>query len=80
VAVLLTGMGSDGARGMQKLKLRGVCTIAQNESTCAVYGMPRAAVELGVVDHLLPLENIPNAILNGLRPKSEETRHAKVGP
>jgi two-component system chemotaxis response regulator CheB len=79
VAVLLTGMGSDGSRGMQKLKLKGVTTIAQNEATCAVYGMPKAAVDLGVVDQLLPLESIPNAILNGLRSKSEETRHAKVG-
>jgi two-component system chemotaxis response regulator CheB len=78
VAVLLTGMGSDGARGMLKLKQKGVCTIAQNEATCAVYGMPRAAVEMGAVEHLLPLDQIPNAILTGLQAKSEETRHAQI--
>ncbi len=71
VAVLLTGMGSDGAFGMQKLKQRGACTIVQDEATCAVYGMPRAAVNLGVVDQILPLEMIPDAILAGVHRHSE---------
>ena len=66
VGVLLTGMGRDGAQGMQQLKLNGATTIAQNEASCVVYGMPRAAVELGVVDRLLPLEQIPHAILHAL--------------
>ncbi len=66
-AILLTGMGRDGALGMQRLKAAGACTIAQNEETCVVYGMPRAAVELGVVDHVLPLDRIPGAILQVLR-------------
>jgi two-component system, chemotaxis family, protein-glutamate methylesterase/glutaminase len=65
-AVLLTGMGSDGANGMQKLKSSGAVTLAQNEETCVVYGMPRAAVELGVVDHVLPLEKIPQALLRAV--------------
>ncbi|MFY9924833.1 MAG: chemotaxis response regulator protein-glutamate methylesterase [Opitutaceae bacterium] len=78
VSVILTGMGSDGAYGMQKLKLRGACTIAQDEATCVVYGMPQAAVKLGVVDHILPLERIPEAILSGLVRRTDETRAVKI--
>jgi len=66
VGVLLTGMGSDGAEGMRKLKMAGAATIAQDEQTCVVYGMPRAAVELGVVDQVLPLGRIPQAIHQAL--------------
>ena len=72
LAVVLTGMGSDGAQGMKKLKEAGAVTLAQNEQSCVVYGMPRAAVELGVVDHVLPLEAIPQAMLRLL----EERSHA----
>lgn len=67
VGVLLTGMGCDGAQGMRKLKEAGAATIAQNEETCVVYGMPHAAAQLGVVDRVLPLEKIPEAILMQLR-------------
>ena len=63
VVGLLTGMGKDGALGMQRLKNAGSPTIAQNEETCVVYGMPRAAVELGAANHVLPLEKIPAAIV-----------------
>jgi two-component system chemotaxis response regulator CheB len=66
VGVLLTGMGRDGAQGMQQLKAAGAVNLAQNEATCVVYGMPRAAVELGVVDRVLPLDHIPHAILHAL--------------
>jgi two-component system chemotaxis response regulator CheB len=75
VGVLLTGMGRDGAQGMQQLKSAGAVNLAQNEATCVVYGMPRAAVELGVVDRVLPLDQMPPAILQALReraPKSTE--------
>jgi two-component system chemotaxis response regulator CheB len=68
LGVILTGMGKDGAEGMRKLKLAGATTIAQNEETCVVYGMPRAAAELGAVDHLLALNRIPDAILNAIKP------------
>ena len=44
--------------------------LAQNEETCVVYGMPRAAVELGVVDRVLPLEQIPQALMHALRERS----------
>ncbi|HYG23618.1 MAG TPA: chemotaxis response regulator protein-glutamate methylesterase [Verrucomicrobiae bacterium] len=77
VTVLLTGMGSDGAQGMKKLKAAGSQTIAQDESTCVVYGMPRAAVDLGVVDKVLPLDNIPSAIIRALEYNSHTIpRHA----
>ena len=70
VGVLLTGMGSDGAQGMQRLKRAGAQTIAQDEQTCVVYGMPRAAVELGVVDQVLPIERIPQTLLQMLQTRS----------
>jgi len=65
-AVLLTGMGSDGAEGMLAIKRAGGITIAQNEETCVVFGMPRAAIKLGAVDHVLPLSQIPEAILKAV--------------
>jgi two-component system chemotaxis response regulator CheB len=63
VGVILTGMGVDGALGMKMLKGIGARTVAQNEETCVVYGMPRAAVEMGVVDKVLPLSGIAGAIV-----------------
>ena len=67
VACLLTGMGRDGAQGLLALRRAGWRTIAQDEKTCVVYGMPRAAVEAGAVAQLLPVEDIPVAILNEIR-------------
>jgi two-component system chemotaxis response regulator CheB len=64
VAALLTGMGSDGALGMQAIRKGGGVTIAEDEQTCVVYGMPRAAISLGVVDQVLPLPRIADAILD----------------
>ena len=78
VAVLLTGMGRDGAQGMQQLKAAGATNLAQNEATCVVYGMPRAAVELGVVDRVLPLDLIPHAILHALQTGAETVRSQKL--
>jgi two-component system chemotaxis response regulator CheB len=66
VAVLLTGMGSDGAMGMQAIKAAGGSTIAEHEDTCVVYGMPRAAVQLGVVDKVMPLDQIPSGIIRAV--------------
>jgi two-component system, chemotaxis family, protein-glutamate methylesterase/glutaminase len=63
VAALLTGMGNDGAQGMLRLKQAGAYTIAQNEATCVVYGMPREAVELGAAMQVLPLHAIAEALL-----------------
>ena len=66
VAVLLTGMGNDGARGMQALRAAGARTLAESEESCVVYGMPQAAIKLGVVDQVSPLEQMPQAILQAL--------------
>lgn len=59
VSVILTGMGRDGADGMKALKLKGARTVVQDEASCVVYGMPKAAVELGVVDHIVSLDKMP---------------------
>ena len=66
LAVLLTGMGSDGAIGMQAIKRAGGITLAEHEDSCVVYGMPRAAVALGAVDHSIPLDQMPAAISRNL--------------
>ena len=62
VAVLLTGMGRDGAAGMLHLKNRGAFNIVQDESTSTIYGMPAAAVALGAAHRILPLDQIPSAV------------------
>ena len=58
VGVLLTGMGADGAQGMKRMKAAGAATVAQDEATSVVWGMPGEAVKLGVVDHVLPLDRV----------------------
>jgi two-component system chemotaxis response regulator CheB len=62
IAVMLTGMGRDGARGMLSLRRSGAYTIGQSEDTCVVYGMPRVAKEVGGVEEELPLSQIASAI------------------
>jgi two-component system response regulator WspF len=62
VAVLLTGMGSDGAQGLLRLRQLGWHTITQDKATSVVYGMPRAAADLGAACQVLPLDKIPEAI------------------
>lgn len=66
VAALLTGMGSDGAIGMQAIRAAGGVTIAEHESTCVVYGMPRAAIEAGAAERVLPLPAIADAIIDAV--------------
>jgi two-component system chemotaxis response regulator CheB len=62
-AALLTGMGADGAEGLHRIRTGGGLTIAQNEATCVVYGMPRVAVERGAAELVLPLERIAAALM-----------------
>ena len=62
VGVLLTGMGRDGAQGLSKLKENGAFTIVQDEKSCAVFGMPKAAIALGAADEILNIDAIPDAI------------------
>ena len=63
VGVILTGMGDDGAHGMKEMHDAGALTIAQDEASCVVYGMPKEAVKLGAVDGILPLSAIPQLIM-----------------
>jgi two-component system chemotaxis response regulator CheB len=62
LGVILTGMGDDGARGMKMMHDKGARTIAQNEDTCVVFGMPKEAIALGAVDDVLPLNQVAGAI------------------
>jgi two-component system chemotaxis response regulator CheB len=66
VALLLTGMGVDGARGLLALRAGGARTIVEHEESCVVYGMPQAAVKLGAADEIVPLQEMPQAILKAL--------------
>jgi len=66
VAVLLTGMGVDGARGLQALRAAGARTIVEHEESCVVYGMPQAAIKLGAAGEIVPLPKMPQAILQSL--------------
>jgi two-component system chemotaxis response regulator CheB len=63
LAIIMTGMGDDGARGMKTMHDLGARCIAQNEETCVVFGMPKEAIKLQAVDDILPLESIARAIL-----------------
>ena len=62
IGVILTGMGSDGARGLLRMREAGAKTIAQDEATCVIYGMPREAVRVGAAQQVLPLPSIAGAI------------------
>jgi len=68
IGVLLTGMGADGAQGMLKMRRAGARTIAQDEASCVVFGMPREAILLGAAEQVLPLTAIANGILTARRP------------
>jgi two-component system chemotaxis response regulator CheB len=63
VGVILTGMGDDGACGMLEMKQAGAATIAQDEATCVVFGMPKEAIKRNAVDKVLPLQSVAGAIL-----------------
>jgi two-component system chemotaxis response regulator CheB len=69
IGVILTGMGDDGARGLKLLRQAGAHTIAQDEASCVVYGMPRAAVEAGAAERIEPLLNIAAATWEFVRSK-----------
>ena len=76
-AAILTGMGEDGARGILQLKQKGAWTVAQDEKTCVVFGMPKAAIELNGVHTVLPLLQIAPALLNSRA--SRQPKPAKSG-
>jgi two-component system, chemotaxis family, protein-glutamate methylesterase/glutaminase len=74
VAAILTGMGADGAQGMLKLKRAGARTIAQDEASCVVFGMPREAIKIGAADRVVSLSNMAGVILQELRAPVAERR------
>jgi len=63
VGVIMTGMGDDGAKGLKEMKEAGASTIAQDEQSCVVFGMPKEAIKLGAADRVLPLEVIAGAVV-----------------
>lgn len=67
LGVILTGMGHDGAAGMLAMKQAGAFTIAQDEASCVVFGMPGEAIKAGGVDRVLPLDEIPASLLSHLQ-------------
>ena len=66
MGVILTGMGTDGVEGMKAIHEYGGFTIAQDEPTCAVYGMPRACAQLGILNRIVPLEQVPGQIIQAV--------------
>lgn len=66
-AVIMTGMGSDGTKGLQILKQKGAFIIGQNEESCVVYGMPKAPAELGLTDVVAPLDRIAGEIIKSVK-------------
>nr|WP_218649672.1 chemotaxis response regulator protein-glutamate methylesterase [Pseudomonas taiwanensis] len=74
IAALLTGMGKDGARGLLEIREAGGYTVAQDEASCVVYGMPREAAEIGAAEEVLPLEEIGPALLAQARRRGSGNR------
>jgi two-component system chemotaxis response regulator CheB len=67
MGVIMTGMGSDGAQGMDAIHRAGGFTLGQDEASCAVYGMPRVCAEMGILDKVVPADQIPHEILQATR-------------
>lgn len=80
IGVIMTGMGSDGARGLLEMKRAGARTIAQDESTSVIFGMPREAIKLGAADEVVPLQEIPSRILAILREMAKKNRKTTEPP
>jgi two-component system chemotaxis response regulator CheB len=76
VGVVLTGMGEDGAAGIESMHAVGATTIAQNEETSPVFSMPRHAIETGCIDNVLAAEAIPAAIVDAVEKREREEAHA----
>jgi two-component system chemotaxis response regulator CheB len=72
LGIVMTGMGDDGARGLREMRDAGASTIAQDESSCVVFGMPKEAIRMGAAQRVLPLQDLPRCMLEfgaGKRPE-----------
>jgi two-component system chemotaxis response regulator CheB len=74
VGIIMTGMGDDGARGLLAMRAAGARTLAQDEATCVVFGMPKAAIDLGAAERVLPLDQLAEAALGGVRDERDSPR------
>jgi two-component system chemotaxis response regulator CheB len=77
-AVILTGMGRDGADGLLAMRQAGAHTIAQDEASCIVYGMPKVAAQIGAVMQVMPLDRIADGVLASLAPSGRTTRDGSI--
>ncbi len=75
MGIIMTGMGTDGALGMKAIRRGGGLTIGQDEASCSVYGMPRACADLGVLDRVVPLSQIPQQMLRATRYRQPALAH-----
>ena len=75
VGVILTGMGADGAKGLLEMRESGAFTIAQDEASCVVFGMPKEAIRLGAAEAIVPLSHVAGTVLDALaRPERQTAR------
>ena len=78
LGVVLTGMGHDGAAGAGAMRATGGRIIAEHESTCVVYGMPRSVIEAGFADHVVPLHRMANSVIELLTTRRRLGREREV--
>lgn len=67
IAIIMTGMGDDGAKGLLEIKNENGYTIAQDEATCVVFGMPKEAIKLGAHHEILPLQKVAAAVMKWVK-------------
>jgi two-component system chemotaxis response regulator CheB len=80
IGVLLTGMGKDGAAGLLRMKRAGAYTLAQDEATCVVFGMPREAIALGATDEVVPIGAMAERVLQAVRLRQVRERPEASAP
>jgi two-component system chemotaxis response regulator CheB len=78
LAVIMTGMGDDGAEGMGAVRSAGGMTIAQSEDSCVVYGMPKTAIERGYATQVVPLESLADALIAQCMPDSKSAKAGSI--
>lgn len=76
IGVILTGMGQDGAQGLKEMRDAGAPTVAQDEASCVVFGMPKKAIELGGAQEVRSLDEIPNHVMDLVRRSGVNHEHS----